>query len=79
MPKKSENPQVILPADLQQHRYLTESEVSAFTKRSLQTLRNERSRGVGIPYVKVGRSIRYPLTKVIEFMEARLIRQEVAQ
>lgn len=56
--------------------YLTENEVSRITKRALQTLRNDRHEKRGIPYVKVGRSVRYKLTDVVEFMESRRIETE---
>jgi hypothetical protein len=56
--------------------YLTENEVSRITRRALQTLRNDRHRRRGIPYVKVGRSVRYKLVDVYEFMESRRIETE---
>jgi len=52
-----------------QQQYLTEKQVSEITGRALSTLRNERSKGRGIPYIKVGRSVRYNLEDVIGFME----------
>ena len=54
-------------------KYITEIEVSEITGRALSTLRNERSKGEGITYIKVGRSVRYDLQDVIEFMEAHKI------
>ena len=57
-------------------RYLTEVEVSEITRMSLSTLRNDRFRRQGIPYVKIGRSVRYNLLDVIEFMESRKIQTE---
>lgn len=54
--------------------YLTEKQVNKMTQRGLQTLRNDRFRGRGIPYVKLGRSVRYLLDDVIAFMEARKIK-----
>jgi len=59
-----------------QVQYLTEGEVSSITRRALQTLRNDRHRRRGIPYVKVGRSVRYKLDDVIDFMESRKIGTE---
>jgi hypothetical protein len=56
--------------------YLTEKQVAEITGRALQTLRNERFQGRGIPYVKVGRSIRYSLEDVVGFMESRKIRTQ---
>ncbi len=39
----------------------------------MPTLRNDRHNRRGIPYYKVGRSVRYSLTDVIGFMESRKI------
>ena len=55
-------------------RYLNEREVAHLTGRALSTLRNERFRGCGIPYVKVGRSVRYSRSDVFQFMELRKIK-----
>lgn len=57
-------------------RYLSEKEVSKFVSRALSTLRNERFNRVGIPYIKIGRSVRYNLQDVIDFMEKRKISTE---
>jgi len=57
-------------------RYVTEREVSKITSRALPTLRNDRHLGKGIPYVKVGRSVRYSLTDIIEFMEGKKIKTD---
>ena len=57
--------------------YLTEKEVSQMTRRALSTLRNERAAGRGIPYIKVGRSVRYDLKDVVEFMDQRKVRTNV--
>ena len=54
-------------------RYLTEVQVAEITGRALSTLRNERFSRCGIPYIKIGRSVRYSLQDVINFMEARKI------
>lgn len=56
--------------------YINEKEVSHFTGRALSTLRNERFNGKGIPYIKVGRSVRYSYEDVIAFMENRKIKTE---
>ncbi len=53
--------------------FLTEKETAKLTARSLSTLRNERSKGVGMPYHKLGRSIRYKLEDVMEWMDSRKI------
>ena len=54
-------------------RYLTEKEVSTMTGIALSTLRNKRFERTGIPYYKLGRSGRYSLNDVIEYMESRKI------
>jgi len=57
-------------------RYLNERQVSKITGRALSTLRNERSKKTGISYSKIGRSIRYNINDVIEFMESRKIKTQ---
>ena len=54
-------------------RYVDENKVSKITGRAVQTLRNDRFLRKGIPYFKVGRSVRYDLQEVIDFMESRRI------
>ena len=58
------------------HHYLNEKQVKEITGRALSTLRNERFHRKGIPYVKVGRSVRYSHEDVIAFMEKRKIQTE---
>lgn len=53
--------------------YITEKEVARITSRALQTLRNDRHRGRGIPYSKIGASVRYSVHDVLEFMEGHKI------
>jgi hypothetical protein len=54
-------------------RWIDEKETSEISGRAIPTLRNDRSRGKGIPYYKVGRSVRYRYSDVIEFMEAHKV------
>jgi len=54
-------------------RYLTEKEVARMTGRSLSTLRSDRFKCQGLPYVKIGRSVRYALKDVVVFMESRKV------
>lgn len=54
-------------------RYLTEAEVSQITGLALSTLRNTRFQCRGLPYVKIGRAVRYDLMDVVRYMEARKI------
>lgn len=58
------------------HKYITEKEVSEITGRALPTLRNDRHCGRGIPYVKLGKSVRYCLEDVLQYMESRKIQTE---
>jgi hypothetical protein len=57
-----------------QAQYLTEREVSQITKFALPTLRNHRQQGIGIPYVKANRAVRYSLQDVLRYMESRKIK-----
>ncbi len=54
-------------------KYINEVQVAEITGRALSTLRNERARKEGIPYVKIGRSVRYEFRDVINFMNAHKI------
>jgi hypothetical protein len=57
-------------------RYVDEKVVARIIGRALQTLRNDRHLGRGLPYIKIGRSVRYSLEDVIRFMESRKIATE---
>ena len=54
-------------------KYLTEKETAELTRKALSTLRNDRHLRRGLPYIKDGASIRYNLTDVVSYMEARKI------
>ena len=54
-------------------KYLNEVQVAEITGRALSTLRNERFCRRGIPYVKIGRSVRYSLEDVIRYMDSHKI------
>lgn len=54
-------------------RWISEKEVSAMTGRKLPTLRNDRFLGRGVPYTKMGKSVRYSVEDVVAFMEARRV------
>ena len=56
-----------------QNQWLTEVEVSELTKLSLSTLRAHRFYRKGMPYSKVGRSVRYSLVDVAYFMASHRI------
>ncbi len=57
-------------------RYLIPAEVAKITNRQLQTLANDRYLRKGIPYYKVGRSIRYKMSDVLAFMEQHRVEPE---
>ena len=50
-------------------KYIDEKKVSIMTGRALQTLRNDRFKGRGFPYIKLGKSVRYDEEVVITIME----------
>lgn len=54
-------------------RYLNEKKVSMITGKAISTLRNERSRRTGIPYIKAGGKVLYNLQDIIEYMNAHRI------
>ena len=56
--------------------WINEKEVARMTSRALPTLRNDRHLGRGIPYSKVGRSVRYKISDVVYFMESNLVETE---
>ena len=53
--------------------YVNETEVARITGRKVQTLRNDRYLGRGIPYIKLGKSVRYSLGDIETFMESRKV------
>lgn len=55
---------------------LTEQQVSQATNIPLPTLRNDRFRCKGFPYVRKGKSIRYRLSDLQRFLEANTIYPE---
>ena len=58
---------------MQKLQLVTEKEVSDLLMVPLQTLRNHRSRGCGLPYIKFDRSVRYSLADVEEYISERKI------
>jgi predicted DNA-binding transcriptional regulator AlpA len=59
--------------EMEEKRFINENEVASITGLSVQTLRNWRFQGKGIPYIKAGRSVRYQYQDVIAYMEERRI------
>jgi len=55
---------------------LTEQEVSRLTSIPLNTLRGDRFKRQGFSYVKKGRSIRYRLSDIQDYLEQHTIHPE---
>ncbi|MGD0827803.1 MAG: helix-turn-helix domain-containing protein [Desulfobaccales bacterium] len=66
----------MLNPDLKHFKFLTPRQVNEMTGIALQTLANARYRCRGIPYSKIGASIRYALADVVNFMESHRIDPE---
>ena len=56
---------------------LTEKEASKILGRAVQTLRNDRHTRKGCPYIKMGRSVRYLLSDIENFLAKHRIVPEV--
>ena len=54
--------------------FLTEHQLAARQQRSVKTIRNDRLYGRGVPFVKIGRSVRYRMVDVIACEESNLRR-----
>jgi hypothetical protein len=65
--------QLLTEKVLSELQLVTEKETSDLIKVPLQTLRNHRSRGCGLPYLKLGRSVRYSLADIDNYLSARKI------
>ena len=57
-------------------KYLTEKEVALLTGLALSTLRNWRFMRKNFQWVKIGRSVRYPKSDVVSFMEDRKVKTD---
>lgn len=53
--------------------YINEQQVAEMTGISLSKLRNDRFKGRGLIYHKIDKSVRYKVSEVYEFMEARKV------
>lgn len=71
-----------IPRLLDSPKYIREAEAADIVGLAPSTLTRYRSTGDGPPFVKVGRVIRYPEDKLLEWLEGRTLRstsdQEVA-
>lgn len=66
-------------AALNRERALTTHQVSEFTGFASVTLQQQRERGEGPPFFRVGRSIRYRLGDVLDWRDARTVGKRVSK
>jgi excisionase family DNA binding protein len=59
-------------------KYLTEREVSEFTRIGMKTLQQHRWKNKGIPFHKFGGSVRYSEEDVLQYMKNCRVETEVA-
>lgn len=55
---------------------LTETELAALVSRSLSAIRQDRHHGRGVPYLKIGRSVRYSLIDITAYLSRHRITTE---
>jgi len=55
-------------------KWLNEVEVSELVGRSVSALRQDRMYGRGLPYVKLGRQVRYRMQDLAAFSEENLVK-----
>lgn len=60
--------------DRVKRKYLTEVEVAEMIGRVVATLRNDRYHRRGLPFIKIGRSVRYDVEEILAFMAAHQVR-----
>ena len=53
--------------------YLNEKQVSKLTGKAVATLRNERSKRIGINFIKAGGKVIYDIQDIIKYMNDRRI------
>lgn len=56
--------------------YIPDTKVAQITGMSLSKLRQDRMKGIGIPYIKNSRSVRYDVRDVHAFMDQHKIQTE---
>jgi hypothetical protein len=52
---------------------IDESEVAAWRDVDIAALRNERAKGKGPPYIRIGRKVFYPLDKLRAYLKAATV------
>ena len=63
---------------LADNRIVDEKEASKVLERKVQTLRNDRHLRKGPPYIKIGRSVRYRLKDLLEYLDKHRIDPEIS-
>ncbi len=58
---------------------IDEKEAAKTVCKAVQSLRNDRHNGRGLPYIKLGRSVRYSAIDIQKYIEARKIQTEDSQ
>jgi hypothetical protein len=56
-----------------------ETKASEILCRAIQTIRNDRFLGQGAPYIKIGRSVRYRVSDLLEYLERHRIDPEIRE
>jgi predicted DNA-binding transcriptional regulator AlpA len=54
-------------------KWINEKEVALVLGISVYTLRQHRHKGIGLPYVKYGKSVRYSSADIAAYLESRKI------
>jgi len=55
------------------HQAVDERQAAAILGKAVQTLRNDRHRRRGVPYVKMGRSVRYLMADLMDYLQKHRI------
>lgn len=58
---------------MEKEKLLKDTQVSEMIGLAAQTLRNDRHAGRGLPYFKIGSSVRYRWSDVVEYLERRRV------
>jgi hypothetical protein len=62
--------------DYRQRTLIDEKKLAEIINRSVQTLRNDRCQGRGLPFIRIGGSIRYDLADVERYLKQNRIDPE---
>jgi hypothetical protein len=60
----------------QETTFYSDVQIAEIVGRAAQSLRNDRHQGKGLPYYRIGRSVRYKLSEVLSYMEQRRVDPE---